>query len=114
MFVMTKKIKCEGRAPAADFVFLVCITDGAHAASFVPDGEGDRVTRTQLAGCVNIKGSRFIAEGKGENKMLQFLPDFGTSENMDEQIRAALEFVERCMSVPIKYHVPGAEHTYLV
>lgn len=114
MFVMTKKIKCEGRAPAADFVFLVCITDGVHAASFVPDGEGDRVMCAQLAGCVNIKGSRFIAEGKSENKKLQPLPGFGSEKDMDEQIRAALEFVERCLSVPVKYHVPGAEHTYLV
>lgn len=109
MFVMSKRIKCNGRKPEAEYLYSVTMSDGKNIAHFISDGS-DKVRFENLAGCENCQGSRFDAH-KSQPGVLNYLPGFGTEENLNTQINELLEFVNDCLNVPVHFHVN--EWTYI-
>lgn len=112
MFVMTKKIECNGRNPeSAKYLHFVTMSDGKHIATF--DNKGNKnVQLSDLLSCENDLGSRFYAK-KNNGVDLIALPDFGSDENVDAQINELMLFVNECMQIPVHFHVPGNEWTYV-
>ena len=112
MFVMTKKIECNGRNPeSAKYLHFVTMSDGKHIATF--DNKGNKnVQLSDLLSCENDLGSRFYAK-KNNGVDLIALADFGSDENVDAQINELMLFVDKCMQIPVHFHVPGNEWTYV-
>lgn len=107
MIIKTNKTKCEGRNPKADYLYSVAITDGIHAARFITDG-GETVNIGDLATVENNLGSQFFP-CCGE---LVQNPNYGTSKNLKRQIQAALDFINDCVDVPVRFG--ESELTYII
>lgn len=110
MFVITKKTKCNGRKPTSEFLYHVTMSDGKHIATFISDGS-NKICLENLSGCENNIGSRFYAS-KCQPGILNYLPGFGTEENINTQIDELLLFLNECLDVPIYFHVNEWLYTY--
>lgn len=107
MIITTKRTKSEGRNPKAEYLYSVTISDGIHAARFISDGGAD-VNIDRLATVENNLGSEFFPCCGA----LVHNPNYGTSENLEGQIQAALDFINDCVDVPVRFGV--SELTYLI
>ena len=112
MFVMTKKIECNGRNPkSAKYLHFVTMSDGKHIATFDNDGK-ENVQLDDLLSCKNDLGSRFRAK-KNNGVDLIALPNFGSNENVAAQINELMLFLDECIQIQVHFHVPGNEWIYV-
>ena len=107
MIITTKRTKSEGRNQKAEYLCFVTITDGIHAARCISDGGAD-VNIDRLALIENNLGSQFFpcCGALVQN------PNFGTRKNLKGQIQAALDFINDCVDIPVRFG--EFELTYII
>lgn len=111
MLIITHKVKLNGTKTKGTYAYSVYMSDGTHILHFYPKAETEYVTMADLVGGENTLGSRFAIDGNsGKYERLEY---FGTDDNIDNQISELREFADKCLNVPVHYHVPDTEWIYL-
>lgn len=100
--VTTEKTKCDGKK-FKGFIYTVEITDGKNTASFISNGEKN-LDFEKLGSATNERGAKFI---KGSGKTLYLMPNWNKGGNISEQTARMLDFVNKVLTINVKFAVDG-------